>query len=109
MEKGGRRLYRIRIGWGGSGGGSGAVADALPLLKKSKQVEVVIVSDKPNKIDEMPGADLGQHLARHSLTVDIKQITSPDIDVPSTILSHAADSFADMIVMGGYGHSRLRE
>jgi nucleotide-binding universal stress UspA family protein len=102
-------LHRIMICWDGSRAASRAVADALPLLKKSKQVEVVIVSDKPNKIDEMPGADLGQHLARHSLRVDIKQITSPDIDVPSTILSHAADSFADMIVMGGYGHSRLRE
>jgi nucleotide-binding universal stress UspA family protein len=109
IQKGGMTLHRIMICWDGSRAASRAVADALPLLKKSKQVEVVIVSDKPNKIDEMPGADLGQHLARHSLRVDIKQITSPDIDVPSTILSHAADSFADMIVMGGYGHSRLRE
>jgi nucleotide-binding universal stress UspA family protein len=43
------------------------------------------------------------------LKVDVKRITSPDIDVTSTILSYAADSSADMIVMGGYGHSRLRE
>ena len=50
-----------------------------------------------------------QHLARHGLKVEVKRITSPDIDVPSTILSYAADSSADMIVMGGYGHSRLRE
>ena len=59
--------------------------------------------------DLVPGADLGQHLARHGLKVDVKRITSPDIDVTSTILSYAADSAADMIVMGGYGHSRLRE
>ena len=70
---------------------------------------MVIISGKPAKSDEVPGADLGQHLARHGLKVDVKRITSPDIDVPSTILSHAADSSADMIVMGGYGHSRLRE
>ena len=57
----------------------------------------------------MPGADLGQHLARHGLKVEINQITSPDIDVASTILSYAADSSTDVIVMGGYGHSRLRE
>jgi nucleotide-binding universal stress UspA family protein len=69
----------------------------------------VIVSSKPAKDDELPGADLGQHLARHGLKVRIKRITSPDTDVPSTILSYAADSLADMIVMGGYGHSRLRE
>jgi nucleotide-binding universal stress UspA family protein len=81
----------------------------MPLLKKAKQVEIVIVSDKRGRNDELPGADLGQHLARHELKVEVKRITSPDIDVPSTILSYAADSAADLIVMGGYGHSRLRE
>ena len=43
------------------------------------------------------------------MQVEVKRITSPDIDIASTILSHAADTCADMIVMGGYGHSRLRE
>jgi len=109
IQKGGMTLDRIMICWDGSRAASRAVADALPLLKKAKQVEIVIVSDKPGRADEMPGADLGQHLARHGLKVEIKHITSPDIDVASTILSHAADSSADMIVMGGFGHSRLRE
>ena len=49
-----------------------------------------------------------QHLARHGLKVEIEHMTS-HIDVASTILSYAADSNVDMIVMGGYGHSRLRE
>ena len=109
IQKGGVKLDRIMVCWDGSRAAARAIADAIPLLKKAKQVEVVIISDKPNKKDEVPGADLGQHLARHGLKVDVKRITSPDIDVPSTILSHAADSSADMIVMGGYGHSRLRE
>ena len=43
------------------------------------------------------------------MRVEVKRITSPDIDVTSTILSYAADSSTDLIVMGGYGHSRLRE
>ncbi len=109
IQKGGVKLDRIMVCWDGSRAAARAIADAIPLLKKAKQVEVVIISDKPNKKDEVPGADLGQHLARHGLKVDVKRITSPDIDVPSTILSYAADSSADMIVMGGYGHSRLRE
>jgi nucleotide-binding universal stress UspA family protein len=109
IQKTGMTLRRVMICWDGSRAAARAVADALPFLQKAKQVEVVIVSEKPAKTDEVPGADLGQHLARHGLTVDIKHITSPDIDVPSTILSHAADSDADMLVMGGYGHSRLRE
>jgi nucleotide-binding universal stress UspA family protein len=109
IQKGGMTLDRIMVCWDGSRAAARAVADAMPFLKKAKQVEVVIVADKPGKKDEMPGADLGQHLARHGLKVDVKRITSPEIDVPSTILSYAADSSADMIVMGGYGHSRLRE
>jgi nucleotide-binding universal stress UspA family protein len=109
IHKGGVNLNRIIICWDGGRAAARAVADSLPLLKKAKQVEIVIISDKPSRQDELPGADLGQHLARHGLKVDVKRITSPDIDVPSTILSYAADSGADMIVMGGYGHSRLRE
>jgi nucleotide-binding universal stress UspA family protein len=81
----------------------------MPFLRKAKQIEIVIIGSKAGKDNEIAGADLGQHLARHGLKVDVKRITSPDIDVASTILSYAADSSADMIVMGGYGHSRLRE
>jgi nucleotide-binding universal stress UspA family protein len=102
-------LDRIMVCWDASRAAARAVADALPFLKKAKQVDIVIVSDKPSSKDEIPGADLGQHLVRHSLEVEIKYIVSPEVDVPSTILSHAADFAADMIVMGGYGHSRLRE
>ena len=79
------------------------------MLQKAKQVELVIVATGKGKADEIPGADIGQHLARHGLKVDVKRITSPDLDVASTILSYAADCYADFIVMGGYGHSRLRE
>jgi nucleotide-binding universal stress UspA family protein len=109
IHKGGAILDRVMVCWDGSRTATRAIADAMPILKKAKQVEVVIISDKPGKANEVPGADLGQHLARHGLKIDVKRITSPDTDVPSTILSYAADSSADMIVMGGYGHSRLRE
>jgi nucleotide-binding universal stress UspA family protein len=107
--KGAAKLDRVMVCWDGSRAATRAVADSLPLLGKAKQVEIVIVATGRPKSDEIPGADLGQHLARHGLKVDVKRITSPDIDVPSTILSYAADSSADLIVMGGYGHSRLRE
>jgi len=109
IQKGGMTLDHVLICWDGSRAAARAVADALPFLKKSKQVDVLIVSEKPNKTNEIPGADLGQHLARQGLKVDIKHITAPDIGVAPAILSYAADSDTDMIVMGGYGHSRLRE
>lgn len=109
IQKAGMTLARTMVCWDGSRAAARAVADAMPFLQKAKQVEIVIISDKEGNKDQIPGADLGQHLARHGLKVDVKRIISPDVDVPSTILSHAADSSADMIVMGGYGHSRLRE
>lgn len=109
IHKGGIKLDRVMVCWDGSRAATRAIADSMPFLEKAKQVEVVIISDKPSKKNEIPGADLGQHLARHGLKIEVKRITSPDVDVPSTILSYAADSSAEMIVMGGYGHSRLRE
>ena len=109
IHKGGVKFDHIVVCWDGGRAATRAIADSMPLLKKTKQVDIVIISDKPPKQDEVPGADLGEHLARHGLKVDVKRITSPDTDVPSTILSYVADSDADMIVMGGYGHSRLRE
>lgn len=109
IQKAGLKLDRVMVCWDGSRAATRAVADAMPFLQKAKQVEIVMVASKAGKNDEVPGADLGQHLARHGLKVGVKRITSPDIDVPSTILSYAADCSADMIVMGGYGHSRLRE
>lgn len=109
VQKGGVKLDRVMVCWDGGRAATRAIADSLPLLRKAKQVEIVMIASKSAKGDEVAGADLGQHLARHGLKVDVKRITSPDIDVASTILSYAADSSADMIVMGGYGHSRLRE
>ena len=109
IQKAGLKLDRVMVCWDGSRAATRAIADALPFLRKSKQVEIVMVANGRSKSDEIPGADLGQHLARHGLKVEVKRIASPDIDVASTILSYAADSSADMIVMGGYGHSRLRE
>ncbi len=109
IQRGGLKLDRVMVCWDGSRAATRAIADSLPFLRKAKQVEIVMVANGRSKSDEMPGADLGQPLARHGLQVEVKRIPSPDIDVASTILSYAADSSADMIVMGGYGHSRLRE
>jgi nucleotide-binding universal stress UspA family protein len=109
IQRTGLKLDRVIVCWDGSRAATRAVADSLPLLAKAKAVEILMVGSKEGRRDEIPGADLGQHLARHGLKVDVKRITSPEIDVASSILSYAADANADMIVMGGYGHSRLRE
>jgi len=109
IQKGGLKLDRVMVCWDGSRNATRAVADAMPLLHKAKAVDVVIVANDKGKDDELPGADIAQHLARHDLAVDLKRIVATDTDIANTLLSHAADTSADFIVMGGYGHSRLRE
>ena len=109
IQKDGLKLDRVMVCWDASRNAARAIADAMPLLSRAKAIEVVIVASERQKSDEIPGADIGQHLARHGLKVEVKRIVATDTDVASTILSHAADSAADFLVMGGYGHSRLRE
>ena len=104
----GLKLDRVLVCWDAGRNAARAIADAMPFLVKSTSIEVVTISAAGN-YDEVPGADIGEHLARHDLKVDVKRVVAADLDVADTILSHAADFGADMIVMGGYGHSRLRE
>lgn len=109
VQKEGLKLDRVVVCWDGSRTAARAVADALPLLERAKAIDVLTVSKERGKSDELPAADIGHHLARHRLNVDVHRIVAPDIDVASSILSYVADANADLIVMGGYGHSRLRE
>ena len=109
IQRIGLKLDRVMVGWDGSRSAARAVADAMPLLVRAKVTEVVMVASEPAKSEEMPGADIARHLARHGAKVEVKSIVTAETGVDSTILSHAADTSADFLVMGGYGHSRLRE
>jgi len=109
IQNSGVKLDRVMIAWDASRPAARAVGDAMPFLRRAKAIDVVIVANERLKSDEIPGADIGHHLARHGLKVEVKRIVATDIDVASALLSHAADTAADFMVMGGYGHSRLRE
>jgi nucleotide-binding universal stress UspA family protein len=109
IQRKGLTLDRVMVAWDGSRSAARAVADAMPLLVRAKATEVLTVASEPAKSDEMPGADMAHHLARHGVRVEVDSIVSVETDVAGTILSHAADISADLLVMGGYGHSRLRE
>ena len=103
------KLDRVMVCWDGSRAAARAIADAMPFLERAGRVEIVIVANERGKQDEIEGADMGQHLARHGITVEVKRIVASDVDVADMLLSHAADAETDFIVIGGYGHSRLRE
>jgi nucleotide-binding universal stress UspA family protein len=108
IHKGGVELDRVMVCWDGSRSAARAVGDAMPFLERAEKVEVVLVTAH-DQSDETPGADIAQHLARHGVAVEVKQIVTPDADTAGVLLSHAADTSADLLVLGGYGHSRLRE
>jgi nucleotide-binding universal stress UspA family protein len=109
IQKAPLKLDNVMVCWDGSRAAARAIADSMPLLAKAGRVEVVIVTNERGKRDEIEGADMGEHLARHGLNVDVNRTALGDIDVADVLLSHAADAGSDFIVMGGYGHSRLRE
>jgi nucleotide-binding universal stress UspA family protein len=103
------KLDRVMVAWDGSRNAARALNDALPFLRRSKQIEVVTISPDNKATDSIPGADIGHHLSRHGINIDVRNLTADKIGVANRILSHAADHSIDLIVMGGYGHSRLRE
>ena len=109
IQKAPLKLDRVMACWDGSRPAARAIADAMPLLQRSGRVQVVIVASERSKQEEIEGVDMGQHLARHGLDVEVQRITRSGVDVADALLSHAADAGTDFIVMGGYGHSRLRE
>ena len=109
IQKAPLKLDKVMVCWDGSRQAARAIGDAMPLLTNAGKVEIVIIANEPGKQDEIAGVDMGQHLARHGLKVDLERIPRGDVDVADALLSHAADSGADFMVMGGYGHSRLRE
>jgi nucleotide-binding universal stress UspA family protein len=108
IQKEGLKLDRVMVCWDGSRSAARAVADALPLLRRAGQVDVVTVEEKERR-NMLPGAQIAEHLARHKLKVEVKTLVAPDSDAANVILSQVADSETDFIVMGAYGHSRLRE
>jgi nucleotide-binding universal stress UspA family protein len=82
------------------------------LLKNAEVVQVVVFNrdDSSAVYEEHSGANIAPFLARHDVTAEVSRQSMPsDLDVGNALLSYASDFNADLIVMGGYGHTRLRE
>ena len=102
---------RALVAWDGSREAARAVNDALPLLAKTEKVTVLVVDPGTLKgrVGDQPGADLATHLARHGLHTEVVTAASGGLGAGDVIIGQASDIGADLVVMGGYGHSRLRE
>jgi nucleotide-binding universal stress UspA family protein len=106
-----RIARRVVIGWDASREAARAVNDAMPLLAAAEAVTVLTIDPEPTPEGhgEIPGADIALHLARHGVEARVERTVSAGIGIGNTLLSRAADLEADLLVMGAYGHSRVRE
>ena len=102
---------RVLVGWNASREASRALHDALPLLAKAESATVFLANPKGGlgAHGEEPGADIARHLARHGVKVNVAKAVADDVSDSALLLNHASDMGADLLVMGAYGHSRLRE
>jgi len=100
---------RILIAWNASREATRAITDTLPLLKRADSVNLIALSPKHDAQGHIPIDDIVLYLARHGVNVEVSKDHVTDIDAGNAILSCAADFGSDLLVMGGYGRSRLRE
>jgi nucleotide-binding universal stress UspA family protein len=102
---------RIMVAWSGKREGARAVFDALPLLKTADAVTLLCVvgADADGESGQLPGAGIAASLARHDVKVTIQKTVADEIGVADEVLARLADQGSDLLVMGAYGHSRLRE
>lgn len=98
------------VAWDGSMEASRAITGALPLLRRASKVTLAVFNPSAaySVHGEQPGADLALYLARHGVAVEVAQ-QATELDIGNALLSLAADLGSDLLVMGAYGHSRLRE
>jgi nucleotide-binding universal stress UspA family protein len=99
---------RIGICWDGSRVAARAFRDAAPFLSRADAITIMCLNEEQVPADAS-SAILAAHLARHGLAAQIERMSADRSDIQPAILSLAADAGLDLIVMGGYGHSRLQE
>ncbi len=100
----------VLVAWNNRREAARAVFDAMPILKQADNVRVhwVNARDEDASVD-LPGSEMGVTLARHGVNVTAEGSVAKDISVADELLARVSDFGSDLLVMGGYGHSRTRE
>ena len=107
-HRGPAALDKVLVCWDGSLPATRALAGSLSLLRLAKQIEIVSVARSGQRAEELPGFNITRHLTRHGLVASLRKLPLAK-DAGEAILSHAEEYGADYLVMGAYGHWRLRE
>lgn len=106
-----RPIRRAVIAWQPTPESARAVHDALPLLADAETVTIVMIDPVSSEggYGDPPGSAIARHLSRHGLTIEVLALPRQGRSVGDCLLGHLRDCDADLLVMGGYGHSRWRE
>lgn len=101
---------RALLGWDGSAEAARAIGAALPLLRRGGLATLAIINAERGGAEHglLPGVDMACYLARHGIALEVVQ-RSTSADAGSALLELAAERESDLLVMGAYGHGRLRE
>lgn len=110
----GREIRKVRkavIAWDGGKKAVRAVNDAIPLLQNRSEAIILVINpdERREALGDQPGAAIAAHLQRHGIEATVDLQVAPQASADALILNYMADSGADLLVMGAYGHSRLRE
>lgn len=104
------QVERIVVAWNGSPEALTAIRAAMPMLKMADVVNVAIIDPPTHAPDRSdPGGALSTMLARHGINAEISVLAKTMPRVSDVISRHVLDQKADLLVMGAYGHSRIRE
>lgn len=102
-------LDDVVIAWDHSAPAARAVADALPLLRGASRVRLVTAADKATNAQLESGTALQRHLATHGIAADFEAIEINGSSVGKVFEAYIQDNNVDLLVMGGFRHSRLNE
>lgn len=105
------RPKRVLLAWDSGVECTRAAREALDVMASAEEVHVTLVDPDTSSITNgpEPGADIAAYLAHHGITVDVDRLPSGGTSIADVLKQHATDISAELIVMGGYGHSRTRE
>ncbi len=99
----------VAVAWDFSRPAARAVADALPILERAKTVRVVTVTQEKTIDTKRSGAELAKHLAFHGVEVVLEEEEAAGRTIGQALEDYAAAREIDLLIMGAYGHSRLRD
>ena len=104
-----RKLNKVLVAWDYSREAARTMADALPILTRAREVHILSVFGEKGLRTTCAASELEKYLSIHQIKYEIDEVTLKDSTIGECLLSYASEINADLMVMGAYGHSRLRE